>query len=89
MFYANLACFALVQAVVIVLGMFVTDSAEIVAIVMMVVYAWMVGGLATLQKQGWRRVYGTPPHDPWLLKDTLALVLWPMVSKQIMRRGDK
>ena len=46
--------------------------------------AWMVFGTRLLKEVEWKRSYGAAGGLTWLLKDALAMVLWPVLLKWIL-----
>lgn len=79
-----------VATVLAVLAAIIAGSSELGVIVWTTIFAWCFEGGATLERAQWVRSTPGEHSLTGFLKDALALVLWPLVARQIQRsRGRK
>lgn len=50
--------------------------------------SWMLHGAVRLQQGGWRSSYGRD-GALWLVKDSLAMLIWPILYNWIAQRAEK
>lgn len=50
-------------------------------------YYWMVHGAHKLLEGGWRSSFGRDGAS-WILKDSLAMLIWPIMYRWIVRRSE-
>lgn len=47
---------------------------------------WLGIGAERLDKAGWTRSYGIDGGLTWLWKDTLAMLIWPVLNKRLSKQ---
>jgi hypothetical protein len=58
-----------------------------ILLVQISVALWMNHGAYKLNEGGWRSSYGRD-GPVWILKDSLTLMLWPIMYRWIVHRGE-
>jgi hypothetical protein len=66
---------------------FMADEAWTSMLIQQATFFWMMHGARRLGQGGWRSSYGRD-GAVWLIKDGLAMLIWPILYRWIARRSE-